>query len=208
MRDEWCRWWWGDRVSISRRSSTGSSPGPDAIRRYEGSPALHAWLERVDPESARRLHPNDRVRIIRALEVQLKSGQPLSALRRQAAPPSLRARTRYIVLDRDPGDLDARISKRTVALFREGLLDEARGLLASGLGPEQAAYRTIGYREAFAVLRGEMAIAEAIEATSRATRQFARRQRTWFRAVRGASWWLIPPAEAPAVTAERLLGGA
>ena len=64
----------------------------------------------------------------------------------------------------------------------------------------------IGYREAFAVLREEMSIAEAIDATSRATRQFARRQRTWFRAERGASWLMIPAAEAPEVTAERLLG--
>ncbi len=171
----------------------------------DGTPALHAELERIDPETAGRLHPNDRVRLIRALEVHALSGRPLSALRREAAWPSLRPRTRYIVLDRADPDLDRRIAERTLLMFRTGILAEARDLLARGLGPEHASHRTIGYREAFAHLRGEADLPVAVAAATQATRQFARRQRTWFRGVQGAEWFHLEPEESPEATAHRLL---
>lgn len=180
----------------------------EARAEREGTAALHADLQSIDPETARHLHPNDRVRVIRALEVQLKSGRPLSVLKREARSPSLRARTRYFVLDRDRDDLNRRIAERTAVLFESGILDEARELLARGLGPAHPAYRTIGYEEAFRTLRSELALPAAIEAATRATRQFARRQRTWFRSVRGACWIRIPAAEPPPETAERLLAEA
>lgn len=193
-----------------------AGPGRDPVIRAElearanreGTAALHAVLQSIDPESARRLHPNDRVRVIRALEVHLKSGRPLSVLKREARAPSLRARTGYFVLDRDRDDLKRRIAERTAAIFESGILDEARELLERGLGPAHAAYRTIGYEEAFAALRGELTLPAAIEAATRATRQFARRQRTWFRSVRGARWIWIPAAEPPSETAGRLLAEA
>ncbi len=171
----------------------------------EGTAALHTALAEVDSEAAARLHPNDRVRLIRALEVHAASGTPLSTLRREAAWPSLRARVRYAILDRDQADLDARIAERTAAMFRGGILAEAKVLLARGIGPQHATYRTIGYREAFAVLRGEMDLESAVASATRATRQFARRQRTWFRAEPGARWLELAPGEAPDVTADRLL---
>ncbi len=171
----------------------------------EGTPALHAALALVDPESAGRLHPNDRVRLIRALEVHAATGRPLSALRREAAWPSLRARTRVVLLDRDPADLDGRIAARTAAMFAGGLLAEAEALRARGLGPAHATARTIGYREAFAVLAGTMGLDAAVAAATLATRQFARRQRTWFRREAGALRVRLAPEEPAAVTADRLL---
>jgi tRNA dimethylallyltransferase len=176
----------------------------EARAEREGTPALHAALAAVDPETAGRLHPNDRVRLVRALEVHAATGRPLSALRREAAWPSLRARTRVVVLDRDPADLDRRIAERTAAMFAGGILAEATALAARGLGPGHATSRTIGYREAFALLAGTMDLAQAVAAATRATRQFARRQRTWFRAERGALWLELKPTEPPAATAERL----
>jgi tRNA dimethylallyltransferase len=170
----------------------------------EGTPVLHAALARVDPETAARLHPNDRVRLVRALEVHALTGTPLSALRREAAWPSLRARAHYAVLDRDPADLDRRIAERTAAMFSTGILAEAEALLARGIGPAHATARTIGYREAFAVLAGEMDLAAAVAAAALSTRQFARRQRTWFRAEAGARSVHVIPEEPPAVTADRL----
>jgi tRNA dimethylallyltransferase len=170
----------------------------------EGSGALHAELVRVDPESAARLHPNDRVRLVRALEVVRASGKPLSDWQRERADHSLRARTIYVVLDREDPDLDARIATRTRAMFQAGLLDEARALLAQGLSPEHATYRTIGYTEAFAVLRGEMPMATAVISAVQSTRQFARRQRTWFRAVQGAEWVTLASDDAPETVADRL----
>jgi tRNA dimethylallyltransferase len=172
----------------------------------EGSEPLHAALARVDPESARRLHPNDRVRLVRALEVERASGKPLSDWHRERAHHSLRGRTRYVVLDREDPDLDARIAVRTREMFATGLIEEARSLLAAGLGPDHSTYRTIGYAEAFAVLRGEMALASAIIATTQATRQFARRQRTWFRAVPGAEWVALSAGDPPGAVADKLTG--
>jgi tRNA dimethylallyltransferase len=163
----------------------------------EGSSVLHAALARVDPESASRLHPNDRVRLVRALEVERATGKPLSYWHRERADQSLRERTRYLVLDREDPDLEARIATRTREMFATGLIEEAQALLASGLSPEHATYRTIGYAEAFAVLRGEMPLATAIIAATQATRQFARRQRTWFRGVAGAEWVPLAAGDQP-----------
>jgi len=163
----------------------------------EGSAALHAELAQVDPESAGRLHPNDRVRLVRALEVVRSTGKPLSEWQRERADHSLRARTHYVVIDREDPDLDARIASRTRAMFQAGLLEEARALLAQGLTPEHATYRTIGYTEAFAVIRGEMTLAGAIIAAIQSTRQFARRQRTWFRAVKETRWLTLSPGDSP-----------
>jgi tRNA dimethylallyltransferase len=170
----------------------------------EGSGALHAELVRVDPESAARLHPNDRVRLVRALEVVRASGTPLSEWQRERADHSLRARTIYVVLDREDPDLDARIATRTRAMFQAGLLEEARALLTQGLSPEHATYRTIGYTEAFAVLRGEMPMATAVIAAIQSTRQFARRQRTWFRSVRDAEWITLPPGNSEEAAVAKL----
>ena len=89
-------------------------------------------------------------------------------------------------------------------MFAGGILAEAAALAARGLRPGHATSRTIGYREAFAVLAGTMDLALAVAAATRATRQFARRQRTWFRAERGAQWIRLAPAEPPAATADRL----
>ncbi|HWN81461.1 MAG TPA: tRNA (adenosine(37)-N6)-dimethylallyltransferase MiaA, partial [Candidatus Udaeobacter sp.] len=170
----------------------------------EGSGALHAELVRVDPESARRLHPNDRVRLVRALEVVRTSGKPLSEWQRERADHSLRERTRYVVLDREDPDLDARIATRTRAMFQGGLIEEARALLAQGLSPEHATYRTIGYTEAFAVVRGEMPMAAAVIAAIQSTRQFARRQRTWFRGVAGSDWVALSAGDSAEAVADLL----
>jgi tRNA dimethylallyltransferase len=170
----------------------------------EGSAALHIELAEVDPESARRLHPNDRVRLVRALEVVRATGTPLSEWQRERAEHSLRARTQYVVIDREDPDLDSRIATRTRAMFQAGLVEEARALLAQGLTPEHATYRTIGYTEAFAVLRGEMPMAAAIIAAIQSTRQFARRQRTWFRAVAGAEWVTLQSGDSADGVAARL----
>ena len=172
----------------------------EARAEREGTRALHAELGQVDPEAQARLHPHDRVRIVRALEVHAVSGRPLSAWQREHAPPSLAARTQIVVLDREPADLDARIAARTRAMFATGLLAEAEALLARGLTLRHAAYRTIGYDEAFQVLAGQIDVESAIAIATRATRQFARRQRTWFRAEKRARWIVLAPAEAPEET--------
>jgi tRNA dimethylallyltransferase len=182
----------------------------EARAERQGDAALHAELARSDPETAARLHARDRVRVIRALEVLRLTGVPLSEHhRRHSRAGSLAARTRLVVLDRERADLHARIARRTAAMYRQGILDEAARLLARGLAPEHPAYRTIGYREAFDVVRGRCSVEAAIEATTVATRQYARRQliwlRGWTRHLPAAPWVVAPPDELPERTAARIL---
>ena len=154
----------------------------------EGSESLHAELGRVDPESADRLHPNDLVRIIRALEVFSQSGRPLSTLQDEHAFKSGHYRTLKIGLTCARETLYDRIDRRSEAMFRMGLLEEAEQILQAGYDPELKIFRTIGYRQAFAVLRGEMTRAEAIDDLKRSTRRYAKQQITWFRKDKSIIW--------------------
>ena len=153
----------------------------DARAAHRGWPALHAELATIDPVTAARLAPNDSQRIQRALEVYRVSGRPLSAWhtdRPRAPPPPL--------ISLEPGDrawLHARIAERFAAMLAAGLVDEVRALRARGdLHPELPAMRAVGYRQAWAALEsGELAALPAAGAA--ATRQLAKRQLTWLRAM-------------------------
>ena len=133
----------------------------------------------LEPATAERIHPSDLQKLIRALEIRL--------LTRKALPPSSDAsplsgyRVLQLGLDPPREALTQAIAQRTQAMFAAGLLDEVRELLASGLTGQEKPFESIGYKEALAVLRGEITQAQAIEGTEIATRQYAKRQRTWFR---------------------------
>ncbi|MEM8885381.1 MAG: tRNA (adenosine(37)-N6)-dimethylallyltransferase MiaA [Planctomycetota bacterium] len=135
---------------------------------------LHARLQEVDPESAARLHPNDRRRVTRALEVHALSGRPLSEWQRQWDAPD--RRPSILAGLRLPRELlRARIEQRVDAMFEAGLVDEVRGL---ELGP--TAGDAIGYKEVAGFLRGAYDEAEARRLIVRNTARLARRQETWF----------------------------
>jgi tRNA dimethylallyltransferase len=154
----------------------------------QGSAALHAELASVDPESAARLHPNDLVRIVRALEVYRQSGRPMSALQDEHAFGSQPYRTLKIGLDLERDELYRRIDQRAEAMFAQGLLEEAQGLLQAGYDPSLKSLQTIGYRQAFALLRGEMSREAALEDLKRSTRRYAKQQLTWFRKDKSIIW--------------------
>lgn len=158
------------------------------IAEREGSAELHRRLAEVDPTAATRLHPNDLVRIERALEVQALTGRPLSQLQREHAFGQRRYRMLKIGLDLDRKALFDRIDRRAVEMFSAGLVDETRRLLAAGYNPASTALRTIGYRQAVAVLRAEMSEAEALLDLQRATRRYAKQQLTWFRRDSSIIW--------------------
>lgn len=172
------------------------APGADpALRRelharaaQEGSPALHTELAVLDPASAARLHPNDLVRIVRALEVHRQSGISLAALQDDHAFSSQPYRTLKIGLDLDREELYRRIDGRAEAMFAEGLLEEADALLRAGYAPTLKSLQTIGYRQAFALLRGELSRADALEDLKRSTRRYAKQQLTWFRKDKSIIW--------------------
>ena len=147
-----------------------------------GSRHCHGLLRSADPEAAARIHSNDKVRLQRALEVIYGTGQPSFRQRRRCPPP-------YPVLELglDPGDLEERIARRTASMYDNGLLVETRRLLER-YGPDLPLLNTLGYREAQQVLKRQLHQREAVAATNRRTRQYAKRQRTWFRGQHVARW--------------------
>jgi tRNA dimethylallyltransferase len=147
----------------------------------EGPGSLHRRLLDVDPVLAARLAPGDLPRIIRALEVQVLSGQRLSDLQAEHAFGERPYRLLKIGLDLPRDQLYRRIDERVLRMFDEGLGEEVQQLLHRGYGPALKAMRTIGYREWSAHLRGACSAAEAIALIQQNSRRYAKRQGTWFR---------------------------
>lgn len=148
-----------------------------------GAEALHGRLAQVDPAAAERIHPNDARRIIRALEVYEKTGQPISELQQQFDRPSEPACSRVFVLDWPREELHRRIGRRVEIMFQQGLVEEVRGLLAGAEPLSRTARKAVGYREVIEHLTGEHDLDETIELVGRHTRQLAKRQGTWFRSL-------------------------
>jgi tRNA dimethylallyltransferase len=144
---------------------------------------LHRWLSKIDVQSGRRIAPEDRQRVERALEVWITSGKPISSWERG----SDELKSVKLALDIERKQLAAILDARVDAMFRDGLIDETRALLERYPASARP-FGTIGYKEAAAVLRGEMPEAGAIAETRRRTRAYAKRQRTWLRAERNVHW--------------------
>lgn len=144
----------------------------------EGPAALHARLASVDPAAASAIDYRNVRRVIRALEVYLVSGQPISVLQARQPPP-------YTILQvgliRPRSSLYARIDARIDQMIVDGLVEEVKGLLASGYGWELPSMSSLGYAQLRGLLEGEATLEEAIQAIRRETRRFVRQQATWFR---------------------------
>jgi tRNA dimethylallyltransferase len=148
-----------------------------------GSERLHRWLSKIDARSGRRIAPGDKHRVERALEVWITSGKPISSWERDVDELS----SVKFALDMERKRLGATLDERVAAMFRGGLIDETRALLDRYPATARP-FGTIGYKEAAAVVRGEMSEADAIAETRRRTRAYAKRQRTWLRAERNVHW--------------------
>ncbi|QJA06622.1 tRNA (adenosine(37)-N6)-dimethylallyltransferase MiaA [Thermosulfurimonas marina] len=154
-----------------------------------GLSALYAELSRVDPEAARRIHPHDRVRVLRALEVFYATGRPFSALAREHAFRESRFQALKIGLYLPREELYRRLEARVEEMLSRGLLEEVRGLLSRGLSPELKPLQSIGYRHMIAYLTGKLPWEEAVRLMKRDTRRYAKRQLTWFRADPEVHWF-------------------
>ncbi|MBC8121191.1 MAG: tRNA (adenosine(37)-N6)-dimethylallyltransferase MiaA [Gemmatimonadaceae bacterium] len=152
---------------------------------------LHHQLQAQDPDSARRIHPNDRVRLERALEVCLSTGQPLSA-QQSRHPPDYAVRTIGLCAERSL--LTERIAARTYRMLARGWLEEV-ACLRERYGSDLPLLQTLGYGELGSHLAGDMSLEAAIERTIIRTRQFAKRQMTWFRADSTIQWLDISAGE-------------
>jgi tRNA dimethylallyltransferase len=147
-----------------------------------GQPLCHQLLRQGDPVAAGRIAAADAVRTQRALEVLYATGRPLSSQQGATPPP-----WRVLELGLQPTDLKNRIASRTRALYDQGLVAETEALMQR-YGAELSLLGTIGYAEARQRLSGELSEAEAIALTEQRTRQFAKRQRTWFRRRHQPTW--------------------
>jgi tRNA dimethylallyltransferase len=151
-----------------------------------GGAVLHDRLRSVDAPSAERLHPNDIRRVIRALEVWELTGQPLSAWQTQwTREPVGSESARCLWLDLPRETLYRRIDERVERMIRDGWVDEARQLLQLPHRPSRESGRALGYDEMFAVVEGRLSLEEATRQIQMRTRNFARRQLTWFRNLEG-----------------------
>jgi tRNA dimethylallyltransferase len=172
------------------RAPPASSPLRRALQALESRTpgTLFRWCTRLDPALAERVHRNDRLRLVRALEVGLVTGEPMSRHHRRHGFEDRLGESLFWIVDPGTEALRGRIAARSAALFERGLVDEVRSLWRRGYGPRLAALRSIGYREAARVLAGERSVDEAIADLVQSTQRFAKRQRTWFRAEHDAAW--------------------
>lgn len=172
-----------------------------AVRAEAGalaSPELHAWLAARDPAGAARLQPNDRQRVLRALEVLAATGRPLLEWQAMPRRPRLDPGTILgVFLSPDRAWLTARIDTRFDAMLAAGALEEVAALRARGLDPLLPAMRAHGVPGLIAYLDGEITLEEARERGKADTRAYAKRQATWFRH-QMAGWLALPPDAAQA----------
>lgn len=188
----------------------GAPPANPALRAGLEAAPIDRLLEELssrDPAAFARIDRRNPRRVIRAVEVIRLTGRPFSAQRADwnaaAAAP---APVNFLVLNRPKPELDARINARVDDMFQRGLVAETRALLERGLAANPAAMQAIGYRQVVEHLRGERSLADTIELVKTRTRQFARRQLTWFRrhAPPGALWMELSAAQPAAATAAEL----
>jgi tRNA dimethylallyltransferase len=174
-------------------------PIPDDIRskwrqklEQEGISVLYDELRKQDPELAQELKPNDKQRISRALEVFETTGQSIRKFQHQTGAPLIDTKhSKKIILMPERPILHDRIKTRFHKMMNEGAIDEVKNILAANINPNHTSIKAIGVREISRYLDGDISLDDAIELSVIATRQYAKRQSTWFRNQLGADWTIV-----------------
>lgn len=190
--------------SFAERSDRENDIRNELNREYDerGGTAMWSELNSVDPERAERLSPNDRKRIVRALEIYRLTGKTITQhdAETQSLPPrydSLMVALDYVQRD----DLYARINRRVDQMLENGLVPEVQALLDLGLNDDHTAMQAIGYKEIVQAIRGSITLKEAVEQIKQESRRYAKRQLTWLRRNPAVCWlrWQSKPDLARAV---------
>ncbi len=171
-------------------------PGGDSSKRKEllklaeqsGNEYLVRLLREVDPAAARRVHPNDTRRLVRALEVYHATGRPISDFQYTSARLPPKYNLAYFGLTMNRPELYRRIEERVDGMLARGLVGEVKKLVDRGYGPQNTAMQALGYKEIMDYLKGRSSLEEAVVLIKRNTRQFAKRQLTWFRQDERIKW--------------------
>lgn len=154
----------------------------------DGGIALHQYLMQVDPAAAKAIHPNNRKRVIRAVEFYKLTGQRISEHNEAQRMNETIYNSAYFVLNMDREKLYRRIDYRVDLMVKEGLVEEVQDLLAEGCTPNMISMQGLGYKEIIRYLNHEISLEEAVYILKRDTRHFAKRQLTWFRRERDVIW--------------------
>jgi len=154
----------------------------------KGGRALHEQLAKCDPKAAEKIHPNDGFRIVRALEVFLTTGVPVSQCRQTHDFKSDRYQSLTFGLHMDRKPLYDRINQRVDIMMAQGLLDEVKSLVNQGYSLELKSMQSIGYRHLGMYIKGEVSLEEAVRLLKRDTRRYAKRQFTWFNKEANLIW--------------------
>ncbi len=154
----------------------------------QGPEAMHARLLQVDPESAAAIHPNNRKRVIRALEYYMMHGRPISRHNAEQHERSSPYDFLLFGIDMDRAVLYDRIERRVDQMMEEGLVQEVQDLLAQGIRPGMTSMQGLGYKEMIPYLEGKEELEESVRVLKRDTRHFAKRQLTWFRKEKDMIW--------------------
>lgn len=168
-----------------------------------GDSALHAKLAAADPMTAARLHPNDRRRVVRALEVLALTGRPMSAWQTEHGEPA--SGFRVLALERGRAELQARIDSRIDRMFEEGLIGEVERLRELPKPVHENPMRAVGYAEVNDLLNGVIDREECVARIRLRTRRFAKHQQTWFRGLKEVECLGVTPEESTSQTAARVL---
>ncbi|MDD5561462.1 MAG: tRNA (adenosine(37)-N6)-dimethylallyltransferase MiaA [Candidatus Omnitrophica bacterium] len=170
--------------------------------RLKGNNYLHEKLSKVDPLSAKKIHPNDSRRVIRALEVYMKAGAPISALQKSRVGLDNEYEVKVFALNAKRQALYDKINQRVSKMFNSGLINEVRRLLKHKLS--KTAFCAIGVRELEGYFNGEYSLDEAKRLIRRNSRRYAKRQLTWFRKDKRIKWINIKDKQRPGEIAKRI----
>jgi tRNA dimethylallyltransferase len=159
-----------------------------AAREAKRPGSLHKLLGRFDPAAAQKIHANDVPKVTRALEVCLLTRRPVTELHREGRDALEGYRVLKLVLGPNRDALYERLDTRCAAMFSEGLIDEVKGILERGYAETCKPFESHGYKQTLQLLRGELNLHNAVFYAQRNTRNYAKRQMTWFRREQGAEW--------------------